>query len=177
MLKAQDIVLLLKLLAEPKHLNWTQNQIASQLCLSTSEVNAGVKRLSQSGLLHIGLSKNLYQPVIDACEEFLISGVRYMFPAELSEYTRGIATSYAAPIFKNKIAIGQDPIPVWPYAEGNQRGLSLKPLYSSVPKSIAQYPDQAFYDLLALIDALRQGRTRERNIAVKLLKTRLHNDK
>ena len=176
MLKAQDIVLLLKLLAKPEHLKWPQNQLALHLCLSVSEINAGIKRLNKSALLISGLAEKLYQPVIAACEEFLISGVKYMFPAQAGEYTCGIATSYAAPVFKKQIVIGQDPIPVWPYAEGNQRGFSLEPLYSSVPKSVVQYPDQNFYDLLALIDALRQGRARERNIALKLLKKKLNND-
>ena len=173
MLKAQDIVLLLKLLAHPDHLNWPQHQLATHLCLSVSVINGALKRLSKSGLLRLGLEKNLYQPVIAASEDFLISGVKYVYPAQIGEYTRGIPTSYAAPVFKNQIVLGKDPIPVWPYAEGDQRGLAMEPLYHSVPKSITQYPDQLFYDLLALVDALRQGRARERNIGIKILKERL----
>ena len=115
-------------------------------------------------------------PIRAACEECLISGVKYFFPAQLGTYTRGIATSYAAPIFKNHIMVGQNPIPVWPYAEGTERGLALKPLYRSVPESVTQYPDQLFYESLTLIDAIRAGRARERNIAIKLLKEKI-NDK
>lgn len=189
MLKPQDIVLLLKLLANPKHLNWSQKQLAVHLCMSVSEVNAGLKRLTKSGLLSQSATQlwgvgSLGQtlpvkilPVIESCEELLIYGVKYFFPGELGEYNRGIATSYAAPIFKKLIAPGEDPIPVWPHAEGNQRGLTLEPLYPSVAKSITQYPDQDFYDLLALVDAIRQGRTRERNIAIKILREKLHHDK
>ena len=184
MLKPQDVVLLLKLLSCSKEelAEWSQNQLAVHLCISLSEVNAGIKRLRQSGLIRqmrrtqklIGrLSGRSYLPVNKACEEFLISGVKYVFPVELGEYTRGMATSYAAPVFKKQIMIGQDPVPVWPFAEGDQRGLALAPLYHTVPKSLSQYPDQAFYDLLALIDAIRQGRARERNIAIKLLQERL----
>lgn len=174
MLKAQDIVLLLKLLANPEHLNWPQHQLATHLCLSVSVINAGLKRLKQSGLVRLGLEEKLYQPVIVACEEFLISGVKYVYPAQLGQYTRGIATSYAAPVFEQQIAIGRDPIPVWPCAKGNQKGLAMEPLYSNVPRSIIECPDRAFYDLLALVDAMRQGRARERNIAAKLLKEKLH---
>ncbi len=101
--------------------------------------------------------------------------MKYAFPAQLGEYTRGLATSYAAPIFKKRITLGQDPIPVWPHAEGNKRGWALKPLYPSVPQSLISYPDQAFYDLLALVDAIRQGRARERNIAAKLIREKLNN--
>jgi len=177
MLKSQDIVLLLKLLSHPKEsLGWSQNQLATYLCISASEVNAGIKRLNKAGLFYFDMNKR-YQLSAAACEELLISGVKYFFPAQVGEYTRGIATSYAAPIFEKQIILGQDPIPVWPFAEGNRRGLALKPLYPSVPKSLAQYPDQTFYDLLALVDAIRQGRARERNIAMKLLKERLNHGK
>ncbi len=171
MLKPQDVVLLIKLLASVDYA-WSQNQLALSLCVSVSEINAGIKRLRQAGLLRLVKGEN--RPVLAAAEEFLIFGVKYMFPAQLGEYTRGISTSYAAPVFKGQIALGKDPIPIWPYAEGDQRGLTLKPLYPSVPKSIMQYPDPAFYDLLVLVDAIRQGRIRERNMAIKLLKARLH---
>lgn len=191
MLKAQDIVILLKILAmmtlskgDSNEL-LSQNKLALHLCISVSEVNAGIKRLVLSGLLgelyrdevaQHSTRKKIFLPIKAACEECLISGVKYFFPVQLSAYTRGIATSYAAPIFEKQIIIGQDPIPVWPYVEGKQRGLALEPLYSSVPKSVSQYPDQIFYELLTLIDAIRSGRARERNIAVKLLKERLNEE-
>lgn len=115
-------------------------------------------------------------PIKAACEECLISGVKYFFPGELGAYTHGIATSYAAPVLKKLIRIGRDPIPVWPYAEGAQQGVALEPLYRSVPHSVIKYPDLLFYDLLTLVDAIRSGRARERNIAAKLLKEKC-NDK
>lgn len=191
MLKPQDVVLLLKLLANSDHLKWPQAQMARELCVSVSEVNAGIKRLIASGLLIIAspalisldeLRKRLqseqqidrlYQPILKACEEFLVSGVKYMFPAKLGEMTRGIATSYAAPVLKRYIHIGADPIPVWPYAEGEEKGMSLEPLYPSVPKSISLFPDTKFYDLLCLVDTLRQGNVRERTQASKILIERI----
>ncbi len=173
MLKAQDIVILLKLLADPDHLKWPQHQLATHLCLSPSAVNASLVRLNESGLLLLGVNGQRYQLVIPACEELLIYALKYFFPAKLGEYTSGIATSYAAPIFAGQIALGQDAIPVWPSAEGSHRGLGLQPLYHCVPASLIRYPDQVFYGLLALVDAIRQGRAREKNIAIKLLKERL----
>lgn len=187
MLKPQDIVILLKILSRIALLkdhpdeSLTQNQLAVLLCMSSSEVNAGLKRLVLSGLLGPVLredqkTKILFLPITAACEECLISGVKYFFPVQLGAYTRGIATSYAAPIFKKYIVLGNDPIPVWPYGEGEQRGLALEPLYRSIPKSLTQYPDQRFYELLVLIDAIRAGRARERNTAIKWLKERLYNE-
>lgn len=172
MLKPQDIVILLKLLANSDYLNWSQHQLATHLCLSPSVINTSLMRLNKSGLLLLGIDNKRYQLVIPACEELLLHGIKYFFPAKLGEYTSGIATSYAAPIFEGKIILGQDAIPVWPIAEGKSRGLGLKPLYHCVPESLLHYPDQSFYDLLALVDAIRQGRARERNMAVQLLKKR-----
>ncbi len=191
MLKAQDIMILLKILAMIMPANaslrelLSQNQLATHLCMSASEVNAGIKRLVKSGLL--GLSNRplhslsspkggVLLPIKPACEECLISGVKYFFPGELGEYTRGIKTSYASPVFQNQILLGNDPVPVWPYAEGEILGLTLAPLYPSVPKSVTQYPDPLFYDLLTLIDAIRSGRARERNMGVKLLRERLYHE-
>lgn len=173
MLKPQDIVVLLKILAHTDNANWPQHQLATHLCLSVSAVNASLIRLSKSGLLNLGFNNKRYQPVAACCLEVLLYGVKYFLPVQIGDYTAGIATSYAAPIFKNQITLGQDPIPVWPSANGTQRGLALEPLYHCVPNSLMCYPDQAFYDLLSLVDALRQGRARERNIAATLLKERI----
>jgi hypothetical protein len=63
--------------------------------------------------------------------------------------------------------IGNDPVPVWPSAIGNIRGVELIPLYPCVPESIQKYPDEIFYKILTLLDAIRSGRARERNIAVQ----------
>lgn len=167
-IKPQDIVVLVKLISlEGK--NWSQNGIANEICLSPSQINDGFKRLVSSGLLTPYQSPNKPKPIIQACEEFFIHAMRYVFPAKLGEMVRGIPTSYAAPSLSNQIVIGKDPIPVWPYGEGTQRGVALRPLYHSVPESVSKYPDPLFYDLLTLLDAIRSGRTRERNLASQKL--------
>lgn len=175
-LKPQDIVLLLKMLSLSQGEMTTQNKLAILLCMSVSEVNAGTKRLVSSGLLSPVLVGNKVEVIANelACEECLIFGVKYFFPVQLGEYTRGIATSYAAPILEKHFILGDDPIPVWPYGEGDRRGLALEPLYSSVPKSLTQHPDQLFYELLVLVDAIRSGRVRERDMAIKLLREKMH---
>ncbi|MFI4955612.1 MAG: hypothetical protein ACHQAX_00185 [Gammaproteobacteria bacterium] len=96
-------------------------------------------------------------------------GFKYVFPAQLGASTRGIPTSYAAPSFGGEILIGNEPIPVWPYGEGTDRGAALIPLHSSVPESIRKYPDPIFYAILSLLDAIRIGRARERNIGKQKL--------
>ncbi|CZI29948.1 TPA: hypothetical protein JBC15_03080 [Legionella pneumophila subsp. pneumophila] len=165
MIKPQDIVVLAKLLVYQTDKTWSQNSIAYELCLTPSQINYALKRLVGAGLITPYYPPNKPQPIIQACEEFFVHGLKYVFPAKLGELVRGIPTSYAAPCLSDQIVAGSDPIPVWPYGEGNERGLALKPLYSSVPESVAKHPDPLFYDLLTLIDAIRSGRVRERQIA------------
>jgi hypothetical protein len=171
MLKPQDCIILIKLLANPR-LDWSQRQLAKVLCISLAEINAGIKRLGDAGLLRKDKDDRLF-PNINAAEEFLISGIKFFFPAKLGEYTRGMPTAIAASIFHDKIALGNDPIPVWPDAFGEKRGVALEPLHPSVPKALRENPDQSFYELLVLIDAIRLGRPRERNLAAALLKEKL----
>ena len=104
-------------------------------------------------------------------EEFLIHGVKYAFPAQRGEVTRGIPTAHAAPPLSAQIAAGADLPPVWPAAEGEVRGTSFEPLHKMVP--VAALKDPTLYALLALIDALRDGRVRERRIAERELVGRL----
>jgi hypothetical protein len=103
--------------------------------------------------------------------EFLLHGVRYAFPAEKGALTRGVPTGYAAAPLNQWIAGGDDPPPVWPYAEGPVRGYSFTPLHKNVPQATLE--DTRLYELLALVDGLRDGRARERDLAGRELKKRL----
>ncbi|MGB2626077.1 MAG: hypothetical protein WAK20_04775 [Candidatus Acidiferrum sp.] len=102
----------------------------------------------------------------------MLHGLKYSFPPERGEITRGMPTGYAAEPLKSRINAGSEPPPVWPTAEGKTRGYSFEPLYKTVPK--AALKDNYLYEMLALIDAIRDGRARERQIAEVELKLRLH---
>ena len=84
--------------------------------------------------------------------------------------SRGIPTAYAAPPLARKISSDELP-PVWPDPNGTVRGVAVEPLYSSVVK--AAKSDSPLYELLALVDALRIGRARERNMAEEEIKLRI----
>ncbi len=177
MLKPQDCVILLKLLAH-RDQAWSQRQLAEALSISLAEVNGGIKRLCKANLLRKGKDHHLkFIPIRSAAEEFLIHGIKYLFPGKLGEFTRGVPTGVAAPLFQDKIAQGNDPIPIWPDALGERRGVAVAPIHASIPKALREHPDPKFYDLLVLIDAIRLGRARERNIAVQLLKEKLKYEK
>ena len=64
--------------------------------------------------------------------------------------------------------------PIWPDPVGTTQGLSVNPLYWNVPE-VAQ-TSRPFYDLLALVDALRIGRAQERAFAEEKLRERIMND-
>ena len=64
---------------------------------------------------------------------------------------------------------------VWPSAKGTMKGQSIIPLYPSVVEAVQK--DYKLYELLALIDALRVGKAREREIAISELKERILNGK
>jgi hypothetical protein len=168
-LKPQDIVVSLKLCSYGSH-RPPFAQIATDLAMSPSEVHGAVKRAQNAHLLH-GQAM-LDRPNISSLEEFLIHGAKYAFPAERGGPTRGMPTSYAAEPLNHLIAPGNEPIPVWPTAEGKARGIALTPLYKTVP--IAAMQDPVLYKLLALVDAIRDGRSRERNLAEDELKKLLY---
>jgi DNA-binding Lrp family transcriptional regulator len=167
-LKPQDVVVALKLCTySAKRPSFSQ--IALELAMSPSEVHAAVKRLKSARLLHRAEMDE--RPNISALEEFLIHGLKYSFPAERGEITRGVLTSYAAEPLRHEISPGSEPPPVWPYAEGHDRGVALQPLYKTVP--LAALRDPVLYEYLALVDAIRDGRSRERKIAERELSQRL----
>ena len=83
-------------------------------------------------------------------------------------------TSFAAPPLKDEIASPDELPPVWPWPEGETRGVALDPLYRTAPAAALR--DPVLYELLALVDAIRDGRARERKIAEKELIRRLHTE-
>jgi DNA-binding Lrp family transcriptional regulator len=167
-LKPQDVVVALKLCGYPSG-RPPISIVASDLGLSPSEVHGAIQRLRNSKLLHGPALKD--KPNISALEEFLVHGLKYVFPAEHGEVMRGIPTSYAAATLKSEIAVSSDLPPVWPWHDGDTRGVGLAPLYKSVPHAALR--DPALYQLLALVDAIRDGRARERNLAERDLVHRL----
>jgi hypothetical protein len=142
-------------------------QVAGDLTLSPSQVHASLKRLERSRLIDPDANRPLHRAV----EEFLIHGVKYAFPVQRGEATRGMPTAYAAQPLSNQIAGSSDLPPVWPDADGEVRGLTLEPLHKAVPQAARR--DPVLYELLALVDALREGRVRERGLAEQELSARL----
>ena len=167
-LRPQDVLILAKLLSYSAR-RPPIAQMGVELSISPSEIHGALKRLALSRLVSSDAGEN--RPLLRAVEEFLVHGVKYAFPARRGEVTRGLPTSYAAPPLSKYIELGSDLPPVWPFPEGQSRGVSLEPLYKTAPAAALR--DPSLYELLALIDAVREGRARERSLGEKELTARL----
>lgn len=163
-MKPQDLVLLLKVVGL-NNAKWNQKEVAEALEMSQSEISESVARSKYAGLLD---PKGKIVMKL-ALLEFLQFGLRYVFPQKPGPVVRGVPTSHSAAPLKEIIQSTEHY--VWPYAKGTVRGHSIIPLYNSVPQ--AALKDPFLHELLALVDALRVGRAREKEIAIVELKKRL----
>lgn len=167
-LKPQDFYLLLALVTIKSGAP-TYPDLAALTGLSMSEVHGALKRAEQARLLAFLEQKPTV--LIPAFKEFLLHGARFVFPAVQGGMVGGVPTAYATAPLDQHIAPSADPPPVWPHADGSVRGIALTPLYPSAPAAALRNP--ALHENLALFDALRMGRARERNLATKFFEERL----
>ena len=168
-MRPQDIVVLLKIIAL-KHDNWKNSDLAYSLKISPSEISEVLNRCKIAGLVDSKKRK----VHINSFKEFLIYGLKYVFPAEPGSVLRGIPTAHSASPINENISSGGD-IYVWPYAKGDQRGQAIEPLYKTLPATVQE--DKLFYELLVIIDTIRVGRAREIQIAIEELEKRLQDAK
>jgi hypothetical protein len=168
MLRAQDIVVLLKLAMLPGGERPRQADLGTALGLSQAEVHKALKRAAEAGLYEPQQSAVLRRALLELLEH----GVRYVYPARLGGPSRGLPTAWAAPPLSLKLRGGNDQErPVWAHPDGKVRGPAVKPLYETVPE--AALHDVRLYEALALVDAIRLGGARERKLAVEELRRRL----
>ncbi len=183
MIKAQDVLVLLKFVC---HGHMEHRELAEQLFMSTSTSFKSIQTLKEANLIYQRLIKGhdvkgarkkfVTSVVSHNAKEFIFYALKYLFPPEVGTFLPGIPTSYASDVFKGRISIGNDPIPVWAYYSADTtindklvKGIALKPIYYTVQRTYIEKYDKPFHDLLHLIDALRSGRARERNTARELI--------
>lgn len=168
-LKPQDLLVLLKVAAHPAQ-RWTYVALGGALAMSASEAHASVKRAVASGLA-VAPARGEWSPVRLNLLEFVVHGVRYVWPAAPGPIRRGVPTAFGTEPLAGLMTVPQGEAPVWAHPTGNAKGPTLLPLYRTVPQ--AALADPALYRLLALLDALRIGRARERALAAKWMETEL----
>jgi hypothetical protein len=163
-MKPQDILILLKIISL-KNKPWSQITLASELFMSQSEISQSIARSKYAGLLHI-TGKQVYTVSL---VEFLQYGIRFVFPQRPGPVVRGVPTAHSVPPL-NTIIRSEESY-VWPSARGTVRGHSITPLYKSAVDAVKI--DEKLHIYLALVDALRVGKAREKGIAIAELKERI----
>lgn len=167
-LKPQDLAVALKLAAlKGQWLPYAA--LGESLRMSRFEAHAAVQRLLAARLVVEVAGPP--RPVISLLLQFLTYGAPYAYPPVRGEMTVGFPTAHGVSPLKEMLVATNEPLPVWPHPHGPMRGEALLPLYENLP--LAAAADPAFYELLALFDALRAGRAREREMARKFLEQRL----
>jgi hypothetical protein len=166
-LKPQDIYIALKLVTLGNS-PWTYVQLANELHMSASEINAGVKRCIRARLLSPPAKRGANpKPIIMALEEFLVHGIKYAFPPDRGELTFGVPTGHAGPHSMGETWQAEEIPPVWPHPKGKTKGYAFSPLYPSAAQ--AALDDPWLHEVLALVDVLRDDRAREKNQAARSL--------
>jgi hypothetical protein len=181
-MRPQDVVIILKLIAQRFDEDGSKRSIihagifksnqsksiANSLLMSGSEVSESLRRSEYAGLISNRLIKKVNQR---AFLDFLIHGIKYVFPTHPEGLVRGIPTAHSA--LPLKASIISDELFVWKHPEGTVRGQAIEPLFSTVPKIVQD--DKNLYELLALVDCIRTGTSRIVNLASKELENRILN--
>ncbi|MCC6244353.1 MAG: hypothetical protein IT353_16040 [Gemmatimonadaceae bacterium] len=164
-LRPFDIAVALRLLLVPEE---RYEPMAEALVTSTSAVHRAVARLQLAGLCKSN-ARTVARP---ALREFLLHGVRYAFPAVHGPERAGIATAWTHPEVAALFTDGDTGrLIVWSSDKGTMRGETLVPLFPNVPAVAAR--DPRLHEMLALVDALRAGATRERRVVGEALSERI----
>lgn len=158
-LQAIDVLVILKLVAlgqpaAPVRL------LADELGLSKSAVALSVHRLEACGLLRRDENGRRINRL--ALRDCLEHAVRWIAPAEIGGTRIGLPTAHAAPPLSARLIGGEDPV-VIPLPRGPARGRAVTPLHPLAPRAAAR--DPKLHALLALVDAFRIGRARDREVA------------
>ncbi|HEY1082813.1 MAG TPA: hypothetical protein VGE29_11150 [Prosthecobacter sp.] len=176
MLRSHDIAVAIKLLETKGTLQVpTFASLANSLILSASEVHAAVKRGLEAGLLRKPLSnvsRSMPVPNSTALAEFLIHGLKYIWPVTAGATGRGVATGASLPQVAQVLNLSASPVStVWLHPEGDLRGESIKPLYAQA--AAVALKDPFMHEWLALLDLVRAKAGREATLAADHIQDRL----
>ncbi|WP_313506182.1 hypothetical protein [Stutzerimonas kunmingensis] len=153
------------------HARYTARALEQQTGISKTQINLALTRCIEIGLAHKDRRLGIPRANTRALADFIVHGLKYVFPARPAELTRGIATGFAAPILRDKLLSAGEYMLVWPDAHGNSTGQAVEPLFKTAVYAARKDPE--IYALLALIDAIRLGQPRENQLAAQLLRKRL----
>ena len=164
--KDADIYVLSGLLAQREP--WTYRSLAERLRVPHPVVQRALARTKEADLYSAD-RREVHRPHF---EEFAVHALRFVAPAQLGPLVPGVPAAWAAEPMANAIrSSGEEPPPVWPFAQGRVRGQTIEPLHPAAPEAVEDWAELG--DLLALLDSLRAGDARVRKVAGDLLSERL----
>jgi len=163
-MRPQDVLVLLKIISlnDPE---FRLIDLSQSIGISLSEVSDSISR---SVFAHL-IAPDKKTPMRKAVLEFITHGLPYVFPAQPGALAIGMPTAHSAPPLYDTFGV-IDPI-VWADSEGTIKGQEIPPYHPK--QSQAARMDNNLYELLALTDALRIGKAREKRMAEEELKKRI----
>jgi hypothetical protein len=139
---------------------WSYRSLAERLHVPHPVVQRALERTKGADLY----SADRREVHLPHFEEFALHALRFVAPARLGALTPGVPAAWAAEPMASAIrSSGDEPPPVWPYAHGRVRGQAIEPLHSAAPEAMGNWPE--FGEVLALLDSLRAGDARVRQVA------------
>lgn len=150
---------------------YSVRNLEALLGISKSEIGLSINRSVSSGIARRDNDLNEPRPRRKNLFDFIVHGVKFVFPASPGAMQRGLPTAFAAPMLKDLLVSAGSYNYVWPYAEGSEMGQTINPLFKSVPE--AAMKDAHLYEYLALVDAIRLGNQREVGLATQHLSHKL----
>lgn len=158
-LKGQDLLVAFHLAGQAQE---KLALIGKALGMSAAEVHNSIKRLHAARLL-LPESRDVHRSHLI---EFAVHGARFSFAPIVGRKSGGIPTAQSAPPLVEQLAPHEVEM-VWKHPRGTARAQTLEPIYRSAPE--AALNDAALYRKLALLDGIRVGGARVREIATDLL--------
>lgn len=162
-MKAQDVVIAIKLVGASDP-NWSYASLGSEIGLGHNQAHLACKRLVAASLMNDKrVNKRNFV-------EFLVHGVKYVFPPVWDGEQHGIPTAISSPEMKKELRSQQRV--VWPTRKRKDpKGDGLRPLHKCVFTVIEK--DQFAYQILSVLDSIRVGSAREREIAVDYINSKI----
>ena len=163
-MRPQDVLVLLKVISlnDPE---FRLVDLAQSIGVSLSEVSDSISRSVYAHLI----APDKKTPQRKAILEFLVHGLPYVFPTRPGALAVGMPTAHSAPPLS--AAFGAvDPV-VWASVDGELKGQEIAPFHPK--QAYAARQDGNLYELLALTDALRMGKAREKKMAEEELKKKI----
>lgn len=162
MVRKSDIYVLSGLLAHDG--DWSYRSLAEHLHVPHAVVQRALGR-AQEADLYSGERREVHLPHF---EEFAVHALRFVAPTQLGPLAPGVPAAWEAEPMAGAIRSSGDELPpVWPYAKGQVRGQAIEPLHAAAPEAIGDWPELG--EILALLDSLRAGDRRVRQVAEGLL--------